>query len=134
MSSDWWSKKLGGNVPPAGIQIQPQYMQPQPQYVQPQLPLQHHDQQRQQLPPPQVSTIEKRGEATLTEAIRSGVVGPAGRLEGHLSCPSCGSRTGYTEYSGGSGGSPGGSQPAPHCFNCGYNGRFTQADQASWAV
>lgn len=130
-SSDWLSRKLG-NQQPGGITV-PAYRQPQPVFQQPQLPL--YPQPQQQVPPPQPygDTSTKMKEATLSDALRrTDLRGPAAKAEGHLSCPGCGSRTGYTEFSGGSGGSPGGHQATPHCFECGYNGKFVQAMQSSW--
>jgi hypothetical protein len=52
-----------------------------------------------------------------------------------LACPACGSHTGYTEYSaaGHSGSMINGQRPRGHCFECGYNGHFTQGLESSWA-
>ena len=57
--------------------------------------------------------------------------GEAHRLEGALSCPQCGSPTSYTNYSSTM---MHGTRPRPHCFECGYNGLFQQADQANWTA
>lgn len=43
-------------------------------------------------------------------------------------CPECGS----ANFSSRSEGAMRGPPPAPHCFNCGYNGMFTQGLATSW--
>ena len=43
-------------------------------------------------------------------------------------CPECGSDQYYSRTEGARRGPP----PAPHCFQCGYNGLFTQGLQATW--
>lgn len=139
--SDWWSKKLGQTTAPVpGIRLPPQQPQLPLQYHTPQdqalyynrMPPQQQEQPQQQAPAPP-STTTKHGQLSFSDVLVSGAHGPAGRLEGHLSCPSCGSTTGYTEFSGGSGGSPGGQRATPHCFECGYNGKFSQGLESSWA-
>lgn len=134
MSTDWWAKKLQTQQPVAGIRLPPQqqYLPQQPQYVQ-QAPqyVQQAPQQVQQHDPVQDDPNRK---LSLREAVSRFSGGESARVEGHLSCPQCGSRTGYTEYRGMGGLSAGvmGNRPAPHCYECGYNGRFAQGEQANW--
>ena len=135
MSIDWWARKLSPQQPQQqrGVVLPP--AMPQPQYVPQQTP--HHGapgtyQQPQQAPQQPAEDPNRR--LTLREAVVRFSGGESARVEGHLACPACGSRTGYTAFSGMGGMAAGvmGNRPAPHCFECGYNGKFMQGDQASW--
>ena len=140
--SDWWANKLGTNQCPHGLTVpaQPPVQQaPQPvQQVQQQqeqqapvgVPIQQGE--RQQVLDP---NREANAEVSMGEAMRLWRGGEAHRMEGNMVCPGCGSTTGYTAYSGrgGSAARVNGQQPAPHCFECGYNGRFMQGEQSNWA-
>lgn len=129
MSDSWWAKKLGQQGP-AGIRVAP----PEPVHQQPQQQQVVHQQQQAVTPQPQnigqmkYTQVAQEHEGEKISKYWQG--GEGMKKEGHLSCPGCGSTTGYTEYSNthGIGGRPG-----PHCFECGYNGRFVQGLQASWA-
>jgi hypothetical protein len=70
------------------------------------------------------------------EAIMRFSGGESAKTEKNLSCPSCGSATGYTAFSGMAGMANGvmGNRPAPHCFECGYNGKFAQGMESNWAT
>lgn len=148
MASDWWQRKaqeIAGRTSapqrhgitvqrPHPVQQQPQYpqhvSQPQPMHaVQPQAPVQPG---RQDVLDP---NRPRDAEITMGEAMRLWQGGEAARKEGNLSCPECGSQTGYTMYSGGAAGSVrvGGQSPRSHCFECGYNGHFTQGLESNWA-
>lgn len=131
-NSSWWANKLGSAPQPRyGITVQPATPAPQPQ-VQPQpeqqpAPIQHD---RPVLDP----TKEANAEIPMGEALRRWQGGEAHRTEGDIACPACGSRTGYTAYSGmGAGGARiNGQKPRPHCFECGYNGSFSQGMESNW--
>ena len=142
MANDWWAKKLGSDKPQPqfGITVReqppqsvPEPVQPQPQQVQP-APA------PQQSPAPQPPGRQKvldpnrhgQEQVNMGEALRLWEGGEAQRKEGGLSCPECGSLTGYTNYSGGSS-RVAGHTPRSHCFECGYNGHFQQGDQANWS-
>lgn len=45
-------------------------------------------------------------------------------------CPECGGNQYYSRSSGVRRGPP----PAPHCYNCGYNGMFDQGEPATWGA
>jgi len=45
-------------------------------------------------------------------------------------CPECGSNQYYSRTEGVRRGPP----PAPHCYNCGYNGMFQQGDPTTWGA
>ena len=120
--SDWWSKKLAGetpapsrpNLPPVTSPIQfPAQAQPAtvPQQATPQAPA-------ESLP---------EG-ATLSDYLRSNASkgGKATRSE-TASCPECGGRYVFSR------GASGGMNPAPRCYECGWNGMYSQADQTSWS-
>jgi len=142
-NASWWANKLNTQQPPRyGIQIppaQPQQVQPQPvqqqqvQQVQPDMsgiPLNQGE--RQQILDP---NRDPNAEVSMGEAMRLWRGGEAHRMEGNMACPDCGSTTGYTAYSGRSAGAArvNGQQPRPHCFECGYNGSFSQGMETNWA-
>jgi hypothetical protein len=147
--SDWWSKKLGQQTTPQyGLVVPPaQHHQPQPVHQQqPQAP-----QQQQHLTPQEQAILEAQAAAvrstddpnrklSLREAVSRWQGGEAWRTEGGLTCPGCGSRTGYTQYSGTAAMSHAKMdshgnlvRPRGHCFECGYNGIWSQGQESSWA-
>jgi hypothetical protein len=139
-SSSWWADKLGQQQP-RGIVVQPTAPQPvQPRFVQQPAPATAPTMQgvplqtgeRQQMLDPNRAPNE---EVSMGEAMRLWRGGEAHRTEGHLACPACGSATGYTAYSGMAAGAAriNGQQPRPHCFECGYNGSFSQGMESNWA-
>lgn len=136
--SNWWANKINQGQP-AGIRVAPQ-QQVQPQYVQqPQAP-QPVPMQPQYTPPEQLDgskvTYQQLAREHDGEKISKYWRGGEGmRTEGNLGCPQCGSSTSFTAYSGNAGLAAGvaGNRPRPHCFECGYNGFFTQGEQANWA-
>lgn len=122
MTNDWWSRRLSSNsttqpaprtsVPPTTPAIRfPAAQQAQAPY-QPQQPAETP--------------------ATVGEAIRVWQGGEAMRKEGNVRCPDCGSRHVFSRV--GSGTTINGAQPSPRCFECGWNGKYSQADQSNWAV
>lgn len=134
MSSSWWADKLAPAQPQVqapqrvGITVPAQHVYQQPQqpvYQQQQAPV-----QQQQVPD------DPNRKLSLREAVSRFSGGESAKVEGHLSCPSCGSKTGYTEFRGMAGANAGvmGNRPAPHCMECGYNGRFAQGEAGgNWA-
>jgi len=142
MANDWWAKKLGSDKPQPqfGITVRerpqsvPEPVRSQPEPVQPQPT-------PQQTPSPQAAPGRQKvldpnrhdsEQVSMGEALRLWEGGEAHRREGGLSCPECGSLTGYTNYSGGSS-RVAGHAPRSHCFECGYNGAYQQGDQANWS-
>lgn len=142
MTSSWWANKLQQHQPlPRGITVPPTQAPPQtvPQQVVQQQPVQVTQQgvplqtgERQEVLDPNRAA---NAEVSMGEALKLWRGGEAHRTEGHMQCPSCGSKTGYTAYSGmAAGGSRvNGQQPRPHCFECGYNGAYSQGMQSNWA-
>lgn len=121
MSSDWWSKRLTSNTPPSTTtrtSVPP--TSPAIRFPTPQQPT--------QTPVTQTPNTE----LTMGEAIRVWKGGEAMRKEGNMRCPECGSQHVFTRV--GSGTTINGSQPAPRCFECGWNGKYSQADQSNWAI
>jgi hypothetical protein len=141
-SASWWANKLNTQQPPRyGIQLPPTQTAPQPVQQQPQqvqqvqpdmsgVPLNQGERQ-QTLDP----NRDPNAEVSMGEAMRLWRGGEAHRMEGNMACPDCGSTTGYTAYSGRAAGSArvNGQQPRPHCFECGYNGTFSQGMESNWA-
>lgn len=123
--SDWWARKLAPAVPPKyGLTVP----QPQPVYY----PQQQTSAPVQAPPPSSVQAVvpAPTDEMTAGEAVRRWQGGEANRIGG--ACPGCGSKSGYTP--GYKQGRVSGHSPRPHCFECGYNGEYEQADAASWGV
>lgn len=119
--NDWWSRRLGT----------PQQQQPQQQtpiYPQPQYPQQQaHPQSPQYNPHPAPQQQIRVTPENLYEAAMHWQGGEATRTETQ-SCPKCGGNHYYSR----SGGVSRGPSPAPMCFDCGFNGMFTQGDPAVW--
>jgi predicted RNA-binding Zn-ribbon protein involved in translation (DUF1610 family) len=113
---------------------------PQQRQVQPTMPYQQHPQayqqptpapqwqqqpqyQQPQQPPPPVTI------ANLWDAMKEWRGGKAHRVDAQP-CPECGGNQYYSRSDGARRGPP----PAPHCYNCGYNGLFEQGEAATWGA
>ena len=117
--SDWWSKKLAGekptpprtNLPPVQAPLAFPQRQPAPVAT----PVQNVEQELPQ-------------EGTLSDYLKSGQTrgGEATRRE-TATCPSCGGRYVFSRGSG-----LVGANPAPRCYECGWNGLYSQGDQSNW--
>jgi hypothetical protein len=132
--SDWWSRRLSDPNPPQTREVSLPPTSPPirfPAAVTPQ-----HQQQPQFQQTSQRVLDESRAPTDnlgMGDAIRLWKGGEAHRKEGHLSCPSCGSKNVFTRV--GRGGTMiNGSSPAPRCFECGWNGMYDQGEQSNWAV
>ena len=136
--NDWWSRQLsnptprtaprqdGHSSPPippparfGSIQIPVQQQQPQPQQTQQRV----LDENR--APTENVS---------MGDAIRLWKGGEAARRQGDMSCPDCGSQNIFARTAKGGNTMISGNNPAPRCFECGWNGMYDQGSQSSWAV
>lgn len=131
--SDWWAKKIAGERPTpertyTTPPTTPALRFPTPQ-AQPHRPLQEGE--RQAVLDPQRQPTEQIG---MGDAIRLWKGGEAARKEGNMSCPECGSKNVFSRVGRGSNSMINGAQPAPRCFECGWNGKYGQADQSSWSV
>lgn len=121
--SDWWSKKLAGEKPtparPSTPPVEVPIRFPQAT-TQAQQPMQPQAQQPQQ------------EASSLSEYLRMGITkgGEAQRRDGNMTCPECGSS--YV-FSRAKGNTKNGASPAPRCYECGWNGVYSQADQSSWS-
>jgi hypothetical protein len=132
--SDWWSKKIAGESPT------PQRTSATPP-VTPAIrfPAQAQPQQQQQMPsnghPTNVLDPNRAPteQISMGEAIRLWKGGEAHRKEGGMTCPECGSANVFSRVSRGGNTMINGAAPAPRCFECGWNGRYSQADQGSWS-
>ena len=130
--SDWWSRRLSDPHPPQTREVSLPPTSPPirfPAAVTPQHPQQFQQTSQRVLDSSRAPT-DNLG---MGEAIRLWKGGEAHRKEGHLTCPSCGSKNVFTRV--GRGGSMvNGSNPAPRCFECGWNGMYDQGEQSNWAV
>jgi hypothetical protein len=120
--SSWYSRKFGGQQQPQAQRPPPGYI---PGYQPPQQPQQFAPQQQvQQAPqaPPKV-TIDN-----LWGAMQVWRGGKAHKIDAEP-CPECGSARYYSRTGEGARRGP---PPAPHCFDCGYNGMFQQGMASSW--
>ena len=66
---------------------------------------------------------------TMGEALRLWQGGEGARRESG-SCPECGS---HLVFSRSKGTTVNGAAPAPRCYECGWNGRYSQGEQSNWA-
>ena len=122
--SDWWSRKIG-NQPSPPPRTPPSTMPTSPnniRFPQVQQPAPQHQTQ------PQVPANEN-GEISMGDAIRSWRGGEAARRETH-DCPECGSNLVFSRSKG----MINGHSPAPRCYACGWNGKYSQADKSSWSI
>ena len=138
MSGDdgWWARRLGHqqpppqqqpnyNVPGTHRQQQPQQYPVQPQQFQPQ-PQPYPQQQQQPSIEEQLQHVQVTPENF--KELSKHWKGGKGMQEENHPCPECGGGHYYSRSQG----ARRGPTPAPHCFDCGYNGLFEQADQATW--
>lgn len=122
--SSWYERNVSrviGNPAPAPTAPAPQGYPQQPSAFPATSPV------RQPLPaPPQPSGEEAPpGQMHITDAIQVWK-GGAGNAE-TMVCPRCGGRNVFSRASGAIIGSSGQkSTPAPHCFECGWNGMWEQ--------
>ena len=119
--SNWWSSKLSGEKP----EPKPSYLMPTKQNN---LPATQQAPQQRVLDP-QVAPTEQIG---MGAAIRLWQGGEAARKEGNMICPECGSRNVFSRTGKGHNSMINGASPAPRCFECGWNGKYSQADEGSW--
>lgn len=117
--TDWWSKKLAGEKPtPPRTNLPPV-----------QAPIGFPQTQTPNSSGAVVSNPNVMSEdATLSDYLRSSATkgGVAARKE-TSTCPQCGggyvfSRSGASSVN-----------PAPRCYECGWNGMYAQADQSTWS-
>jgi hypothetical protein len=132
MMTDWWSKKLTGDNPapqrtyatpptsPPGLRIP----MPAPQ---PQQSAQQQAQGQNVLDPNRAPTEQ----LTMGEALRLWKGGEAMKKEGNMTCPDCGSIYVFSRTGRGANSMINGAQPAPRCYECGWNGMYSQAIQGS---
>lgn len=133
--SDWWSKKLKGEpvntqprTLPTGLRINTVPQNPQPQQTQQAQVVTANNQNV--LDPSRAPTEQ----ISMSDAIRLWKGGEAHRKEGDMRCPECGSQHVFKRVGRGANTSINGAAPAPRCFECGWNGKFSQADQGNWTV
>jgi hypothetical protein len=122
VSTDWWSRKLGtAPSAPAPVQrVQPQPVRPFLQHPN-RTPLQQHEEDEGR----RVIHNSEDQEEAFKWGKRNWRGGQAVKIDGFAACPECGSY----EYFSRRNASVGGMAPAPHCYSCGYNGRYEQAQQ-----
>lgn len=119
--SSWWEKKLSGDTEPNKTSLPPTTHRPV-------LPV--FTQQTTPAAQPRQIVQNPSGQTDMGTAIRTWTGGEAHRMDGHLTCPRCGSKNVFSRSNGGGGTKA----PAPRCFECGWNGLYTQADQSSWVA
>lgn len=119
--SSWWEKKLSGSTESNKTSLPPTVHRPV-------LPV--FTQQATAVAQPRQTSPDPSGQTDMGTAIRTWKGGEAHRMDGHLNCPRCGSNNVFSRSNGGGGTKA----PAPRCFECGWNGLYTQADQSSWVV
>lgn len=136
MSSDWWAKKLSGNPTTSA---RPTTSSMPPTTIPIRLPsgLTHSNPQPyKDTPLPQQPVSNEP--ITMGEALRQPHLwegrGEAAKKQGNLTCPECGSGNVFIRTAKGGNTTINGNSPAPRCFECGWNGMYDQASQASWVV
>ena len=123
--SDWWAKKLAGETP----------KQQRPDEIQRRIESQSYtDTQRVQQNNQPVAKPLPTDNVSMGQAIRMWQGGEAMRREGDKRCPECGSANVFSRVGKGSNTMVNGAHPAPRCFNCGWNGIYSQATEATWTT
>jgi hypothetical protein len=127
MSSDWYARRLGVTTPPArGISVGPQAVPSTPA-----------PQPYPSTPPPAATTVQEPPPPNLSAFLSSNSSkgGDARRTDGDRRCPNCGSGNLFSQAGQAIMKNDGTMvSPSPKCFECGWNGRFAQADQSTWAT
>lgn len=120
--SDWWSKKLAGENPAPARPNLPPVTSPI------QFPQTTTHVNTSQQPVAQTPAESLPPDATLSDYLRSNATkgGKAARNE-TATCPDCGGHYLFSR------GASGGMNPAPRCYECGWNGMYSQADQSTWS-
>jgi hypothetical protein len=121
--TDWWSKKLKGEKP-----------SPQLTYPNPAAYSNRPVTTQQSSPQAPVQDVSPNSQINVGTAIRLWKGGEAMKRDGHLVCPSCGSRNVFSRTGKGANSMIHGAAPAPHCFECGWNGMYEQASQVNWVA
>lgn len=125
LMSDWWAKKLAGETP----------KQQRPDEIQRRIESQSYtDTQRVQQNNQPVAKPLPTDNVSMGQAIRMWQGGEAMRREGDKRCPECGSANVFSRVGKGSNTMVNGAHPAPRCFNCGWNGIYSQATEATWTT
>jgi hypothetical protein len=136
-TASWYARKVAqmrGTPAPAPYQpranpgMPPQQWAPQVQRVQTPVP-------PVQQQPQTYDETTKQESASLTMLLdvqrATGVAKPGqGAKLNPDPCPNCGLNLFYADLGKARRGPP----PAPHCFNCGFNGLFEQGLQSNWGV
>jgi len=125
MSQDWYARRLNQQQQPQAYQRQaPAPYQP-PVPVQYQYVPQPHQHQVPPPPPPNGSVTHEN-----FMQMASQWRGGAAMKNDPGGCPECGSPRYYSRSKTVSRGPA----PAPHCFDCGWNGLFDQGDPTTWGA
>jgi hypothetical protein len=134
-SNDWWSRQLSGSPAPAPSRSTPPVTPPMRNAIRlPQAPQQVAVAASPTFQVTQQEVLDPRQDPSakipMGEAIKMWKGGEAHRRDAG-NCPECGS---HLYFSRAKGTMVNGASPAPRCYECGYNERYTQADQSNWAV
>jgi hypothetical protein len=129
-NADWYRNKLSQlRGPEPAPQPRPSYpQQGVPQYAQQQVQPQQFQQPPGEFNPNLALPPGSIGLHDFTRVMGLWRGGKGHKLNPEP-CPSCGSNQYYENL-----GPRRGPQPAPHCYNCGYNGLFEQGLPSSWGA
>jgi len=132
MSNDWWSRKISGDTTPPPPASTPPITPPMRTAIRIPAP----QQQAVAVNPtvqmqPQGRVLDpNRGsqdQISMGEAVRLWQGSRAAQNDAHP-CPECGSHLVFSRSKG----MVNGASPAPRCYECGWNGRYSQGDQSNW--
>ena len=123
--SDWYARRLARHRTEQGQPMVP-YARQAPLQQPPQPPQHVPFQQAAQEyfePPKGATTVDN-----LYQMMGRWKGGKAHKIDSEP-CPECGSNQYFSRTDGHRRGPP----PAPHCYNCGFNGLFTQGLESNWS-
>lgn len=134
-TASWYQRKLAQMRGPQAPypQARPNPGMPPQQWAPAVQPVQAPVQQQYAQPQTYDETVKQEG-ASMTSLLdvqrATGIAKPGkGQRLNPDPCPNCGRGLFYADLGKARRGPP----PAPHCFNCGFNGLFEQGLEASWA-
>lgn len=124
--TDWWSRRLAGDQParPTHSPSLPPVTPPMHNAIRiPTQPQQQPQQNNMKVLDPNRAENEN---VPMGDAIRLWKGSRAVQRE-TMTCPDCGSDHVFSRTNGGTS-----MPPAPVCYTCGWNGKYSQGDQANW--
>lgn len=129
MANDWWTRRLSSDAPaPASSPSLPPITPPMRTAIR--IPTQSQQPQASHNSNVLDPTRAENDNIPMGDAIRLWKGSRAMQRE-TMTCPDCGSDHVFSRSNGAG---INGASPAPQCYTCGWNGKYSQGDQANWVT